>query len=290
MDQFKTCLLCGSDRLCAMQGYEKDHLCKCRSCGFVFAQRIPSQKELLDEYAQYARNDSISEITLKRYDELLQKFEKYRRNNAIIDVGAGDGQLISRAKQRRWNAYATEFDDRSVELCRQKGVSVHQGKLDAGNYEDDFFDVICSVEVIEHINNPLEEVRNFHKILRKGGLVYVTTPNLNSVSHKLLKNRWNIFHYPEHLCYYTPRTLEKLFKEAGFKKVWIETTGFSPGRFYQSVGSKQAQGSGPNNQNDEALRSKTETKFFWKLLKRTINGVLTLTKTGDNLKAAFVKE
>ena len=142
---------------------------------------------------------------------LLKKFEKYRVNNNIIDIGAGDGHFIARAKNNNWNAFATEFDDKSVELCRQKNVIVHQGKLNADNYNTGFFDVIFSSEVIEHINNPIEEIKSFHKILRKDGLVYVTTPNLNSISHKLLKDKWNIFHYPEHLCYYTPKTLQKLF-------------------------------------------------------------------------------
>lgn len=288
MSNFQACLLCESTNLVTLPGYEKDHLCKCKTCGFVFAKKIPTHQELLEVYSYYARNDQISDITLKRYDELFTRFEKYRLNNNIIDIGAGDGQLISRAKLHKWNSYATEFDDQSVELCRQKGVIVHKGKLDAANYEPGFFDVIFSIEVIEHINNPIEEIKNFHKILRKGGLVYVTTPNLNSISHTLLKDKWNIFHYPEHLCYYTPKTIEKLFTQAGFKKVSIETTGFSPGRFYQSVGTA-ANETAPRNNNDEALRNKTETKFFWKLLKKIINTSLTLTKKGDNLKATFVK-
>src|SRR3954471_10527613 len=105
MNYFQNCLLCGSDQLRVLQGYEKDHLCKCKKCSFVFSQRIPSQQALIDEYAMYARNDSISEITLKRYDSLFERFEKYRLTNNVIDVGAGDGQLISRAKQHNWNSY-----------------------------------------------------------------------------------------------------------------------------------------------------------------------------------------
>lgn len=214
---------------------------------------------------------------------LLKKFEKYRVNNNIIDIGAGDGHFIARAKNNNWNAFATEFDDKSVELCRQKNVIVHQGKLNADNYNTGFFDVIFSSEVIEHINNPIEEIKSFHKILRKDGLVYVTTPNLNSISHKLLKDKWNIFHYPEHLCYYTPKTLQKLFRDNGFKKLSIETTGFSPQRFYQSLGNKQA------GKNDEGLRNKTENKFIWKALKNSINAFLNITKTGDAMKGMFVK-
>ena len=230
MKYFKDCLICKSSKLTALEKYSKDHLYKCSECGFIFSIKKPTHEELLEEYAKYARSNKISTITLKRYDDLLEQFEPYRINNNIIDIGAGDGHFIGKAKEKNWNTFATEFDDKSVELCKEKGAIVHQGKLESKNYKEGFFDVIYSSEVLEHINNPIEEIQSFNKILRTGGLVYITTPNLNSISHKILKNKWNIFNYPEHLCYYNSKTLNKLFKEAGFKKISITTTGFSPQR------------------------------------------------------------
>lgn len=283
MSDFKNCLLCNSNNLVVLEDFKKDHLCKCRDCGFVFAQKIPSMQELLDEYAKYPRNDEISPITIRRYPYLLKLFEKYRENNTIIDVGAGDGHFIETAKIAGWEAYATEFDDRAVELCRQKGVHVEQGKLDASKYPSAFFDVIFSSEVLEHINNPVEEIRNFNKILRKGGVVYITTPNLNSLSFRFLKHKWNIFHYPEHLCYYTPKTLEKLFTDNGFRKVMIQTTGFSPSRFRHSLGQSNI------NNDDERLRVKTENRVFWKFIKKAANAFFNFTKSGDAMKGMFVK-
>lgn len=283
MSDFKTCLLCNSSNLVVLDDYKKDHLCKCRDCGFVFAQKKPTLEELLEEYAKYSRNDEISPITIKRYPYLLSLFEKFRVNNRIIDVGAGDGHFIESAKLAGWDAYATEFDDRAVALCRQKGVHVQQGKLDPAKYEEGSFDVIFSSEVLEHINNPMEEIRNFNRILRKGGIVYITTPNLNSLSYRLLKHKWNIFHYPEHLCYYTPKTLEKLFRDNGFKKMMIRTTGFSPSRFRHSLGQGQI------SNNDESLRIKTENRLLWKGIKSMANAFFNSTKTGDAMKGIFVK-
>ena len=283
MSSFQTCLICNSEDLVVLKGYEKDHLIKCKHCSFVFSKKQPTYQELIDEYAKYSRSNQISEITLKRYYSLLDKFENYRKKNNIIDIGAGDGFFAEQAKLKNWNSYATEFDDKSVALCKEKGVEVYKGKLDVNNYEKDFFDVIFSSEVLEHINNPVEEIKGFHTILRPGGLVYLTTPNLNSISHKILKNKWNIFHYPEHLSYYTPRTIEKLFKANGFKKLRIETTGFSPQRYFQSFGKIST------NCNDNDLREKTENKFLWKVLKKIINTLLNVSKTGDAMKVMFVK-
>jgi predicted SAM-dependent methyltransferase len=267
-----------------MEGYQKDHLVRCKDCKFVFSVKKPTEAELFEEYAKYPRSNLISAITLKRYETLLQYFKAFNKTQNIIDIGAGDGHFIEYAKKKGWNAYATEFDDVSVGLCNGKGVITHKGKLDIKNYEPEMFDIIFSSEVIEHINNPQEEIENFNKILRKGGLVYITTPNLNSVSHKYLGSKWNIFHYPEHLSYYSPKTIKKLFEKNGFKTMKLSTTGISPGRFYASKGEVSTKDL------DEELRAKTENKSIWKMGKILINAILNMTRMGDNLKAEFVKK
>ena len=96
-----------------------------------------------------------------------------------------------------------------IEICRKKGISMHKGVLNTENYEEESFDIITSFEVIEHINNPIPELKNFYKLLRKGGLVYLTTPNFNSLLRYRLKSEYNVICYPEHLSYYTPKTLKK---------------------------------------------------------------------------------
>ena len=52
---------------------------------------------------------------------------------------------------------------------------MQEEKLIPKNYNDEEFDVITSFEVLEHINNPVEEIKNFHKLLKIGGLVYLIT-------------------------------------------------------------------------------------------------------------------
>ena len=205
-NQFDTCVLCGSPHLVLLKGYEQNYLVKCSSCDFVFCQRKPTAEELKVHYGLYPRANAISEITLKRYSGLLDAFEPYRKTNNIIDVGCGDGFFLEVAKRRKWNVFGTEFTKEAIDVCEQKGIQMTVSPLNSNLYPSDFFDIITSFEVIEHINNPKEELKSFYSILRKGGIVYVTTPNFNSISRNILKSRWNIIEYPEHLSYYTTRT------------------------------------------------------------------------------------
>lgn len=287
MQEFARCLICNNADLTPLKNYQKYYLVKCSSCNFVFTKRIPTNEELVEEYSRaYTRNDYISPITIKRYDEIFNYLNKFRVNNNILDVGAGNGHFLQAAKRHGWKTYGTEFEKRAVEICASKGIVMHQGKLNNANYKPEMFDIITSFEVLEHINNPIEEIKNFNALLRKRGLVYVTTPNFNSISHALLKEKWTVFNYPEHLSYYTPSTLQKLFESVGFKKKLIKTTGIGITRLKDSAGIKT-----DNNSlfSTEVIRNKTEGKSIGALAKKGINFMLTATKKGDKIKAEFIK-
>ncbi len=287
MQEFTHCLICNNFDLSPLNNYQKCYLVKCNSCKFVFAKRIPTYEELVAEYSSaYTRNDHISPITLKRYEEIFKHLNKFKVNNNILDVGAGNGHFLQAAKRNGWNAYGTEFEQRAIDRCVSKGITMHLGKLNPENYRPEMFDIITSFEVIEHINNPIEEIKNFNALLRKGGLVYLTTPNFNSISHTLLREKWTIFNYPEHLSYYTPSTLKKLFESAGFKKKLIKTTGIGITRLKDSAGIKTNKESVFST---ETIRNKTEGKSIGALAKRGINFILTTTKKGDKIKAEFIK-
>jgi 2-polyprenyl-3-methyl-5-hydroxy-6-metoxy-1,4-benzoquinol methylase len=284
MPEFHThCLLCNSAELLPKgKGYEHAYLVKCNSCGLVFGKRIPTMEELQAHYAQYTRDNSISPITISRYEELLAKFEPFRKNNRILDIGCGDGHFLAVAKRKGWQVFGTEYTDEAVTVSRAKGIEIHQGAIQ--DYVADQFDIITSFEVLEHINDGREHARKINSLLRNGGLFYFTTPNFNSFSRKTLGGKWNVIEYPEHLTYYTVRTVTKLLTEAGFEKQSIRTTGFSPQRFKLSSGTATRTGN-----SDEALRNTLEKESFLRFIKNMINETLNLFRSGDTLKGFFIK-
>ncbi|MBK5284872.1 MAG: methyltransferase domain-containing protein, partial [Bacteroidia bacterium] len=267
---FKSCLLCGSENLSDLKKYSKHYLIQCDNCGFVFSRKKPSLRELHGLYDTYPIHQTISPITLKRYDVLLDYFELFRQTNNLIDVGSGDGYFLEHAKQRGWNVFGTEFSEAKVATNRDKGITMHMGVLDVQNYSPGFFDVIVSIEVLEHINSPLEEISKFQYLLRPGGIVYVTTPNFNSISKLLLRKNWNIVFYPEHLSYYTKKTLRLLFLKSGFYAASLRTTGISFSRVQQSV--YEPSRGGEFTMTDEKVRQAAENNFLLRSAKTIING------------------
>jgi 2-polyprenyl-3-methyl-5-hydroxy-6-metoxy-1,4-benzoquinol methylase len=285
MENFhKYCLNCHSENLVSLdEEYAHAYLVKCKSCGLIFTKRIPSQEELITHYAKYTRNNSISPITISRYEELLKKFESKRKLNRILDVGCGDGYFLDVAKKKGWEVYGTEFTDNAIELCRSKGINMHQGSVQTFQ-EEIQFDVITSFEVLEHINDGKSHVNKIFQLLRPDGIFYFTTPNFNSLNRKLIGGKWNVIEYPEHLTYYTSATIKNLLVSEGFYKTSLQTTGYSRQRLNVSLGKEV------NTANsDEAFRKSIEEKSYLRFAKKVVNGLLNFSKSGDTLKGIFTK-
>lgn len=281
------CLICGSANLKTLPKYAKDHLVQCRQCSFVFSHRIPSTEELNAYYKNYGagQHEAISPITIKRYHELLDQFERYRKHGNLLDVGCGSGHFLATAKERGWQVYGTEYPESLCEVCRKKGLTIHRGVLNPDNYPDILFDVITSFEVIEHINNPTEELSKFHQLLRTGGLFYCTTPNFNSLQRYQLGPEFNILAYPEHISYYTKNTLVKVARKTGFKLLKMQSTGFSFSRAKsKTLNREKVTGEGSP---DEIARQAIEGNAALRLAKSAVNSVLSATGTGITLKGYF---
>jgi 2-polyprenyl-3-methyl-5-hydroxy-6-metoxy-1,4-benzoquinol methylase len=254
-------------------------------------RKIPTSSELENYYSIYAYESEkeIPEATRISIEYHLDKFEKYRKNNKMLDVGCGEGWILESAKARGWEVYGTEFSSNAIEICRKKGIKMYTGVLKPEDIEERDFDVIISTQAIEHINNPREEVSNIHQLLRTGGLFYITTPNFNSYLRLLLRDKYSIIEYPEHLSYYTRKTLNKLLQQSGFRKVKLLTTGISVSH-YQISNIPEGTAFAKNTTEDEKLRSRIANSRVLRLAKNIINSGLSVLGIGMTLKAFYIKK
>ncbi len=282
------CLVCNSSRLKEMKKYQHAYLVKCNNCGFVFSQRNPTEDELIKHYTNYPREHHISPLTINKYHQILASFERYRKTNNLLDVGCGNGHFLVEAKNMGWNVYGTEYTDDAVYVCNKKEICIKKGKLVSNSFKKNFFDIITSFEVIEHINYPVQEIKVFYRFLRPKGIVYITTPNFNSISRFILNHNWNIIEYPEHLSYYTKNTLNKLMKKNSFENIAFKSSGISVNRFRNNASHLKKKNISTDF-TDEKLRSKIEKSGVLKTIKVIINFLLTTLSIGDTLKVIYIK-
>ncbi|MFN8145386.1 MAG: class I SAM-dependent methyltransferase [Bacteroidia bacterium] len=293
MESYLTeCTLCSSTSFTLLTGYENAGLVRCNSCRTVFTRIIPTEERLIWIYKNYPRVPAVSETTKKRYHEILDKLESFRKTNRLIDVGCGEGFFLVEAKKRGWDVYGTEYSSVYIEDCSRKGIQMFQGELGNVPLEPGSFDVIVTIEVFEHLRNPLNETILFNKMLRDGGALYLTTPNFNALSRYILKKNWSIICFPDHLFYFTPKSLNHLLQRNGFKKKYLITEGISVERIRQYL--RKRKGNAPAKipgqvSLDLVWQAEIEKRTGLRILKKIVNTILKVTGTGDGMKSLFVK-
>ena len=284
----KNCLIC-HDSIKNLDKYQNNHLSKCSNCGFVFSHKIPTQEELGRYYQNdYDRTRYFSPITKKRYNELLDQLEEYRSSNRILDLGCGYGSFLEVAKSRGWEVYGVELAKEAVEVCEGKGINMYHGEISDCDFEAETFDVVVSIEVIEHLIDPNTLIDTGKHLLKKGGLFYITTPNFNSYLRYQLRENYDVIDYPNHLAYFTKKTLNTIFTKHQFKKVKIQTTGISLTRLRTSK-KMSNQDFVSETSDDEMFRYRIEKNKGLKILKSIANKSLDLFNLGVTLKGSFIK-
>lgn len=279
------CRNCGNEKIKFLFSKDGTPYFKCLKCHICFSGKVLDDSRLKQLYDYYGRSQSVvsAELNELRYDFLLNELEVYRMSFRLLDIGCGRGGLLKMAAKRGWKAIGCEFSQEATELCRKNNLEVICGKLPEINFEADYFDVICMQEVIEHVDEkPGEFFAEVFRILRPGGALYLTTPNLNSLTRFLLGAKWRAFHI-EHRFLFTPYTLKEILKNSGFIIRKFETKNISLDEIKEKIFSKKAKDSTRIRQQEQILRERIEKSAFLEFLKSVANGVLKVFECGDTI-------
>lgn len=207
----------------------------CDDCGFVHAVPIPTSDELAEFYrAKFYESDrkidyfeaqaAQRDWWHKLFSERLSAFEKHLGHKGrILDLGCGPGFFLAYAKEQGWEVLGVEPSEKASAFAEKElGIKVLRcgfENIDAETVGS--FDVVYSHGVIEHLQNPLEFMELTKALLKDQGLVFVNCANDFNPFQKALRETQDYpcwwFVPPEHLNYFTVKTLRKLVEKTGFK-------------------------------------------------------------------------
>lgn len=198
---------------------------RCRRCGLTYTNPRLRLDRILQGYTQAEDTEYAEEAESRSINAYftLAAIRRHTSKGRLLDVGCAHGYLL--------NAARVHFEVRGIELSscsreyarKQLGLTVDAATLREAAYPDAHFDVVTMVDVIEHLTDPLADLRDAHRILKPGGVLYLVTPDLSGLAAKLLRGRWWGLR-PAHLYYFDPKTMSAMLEKAGFET--LETRSF----------------------------------------------------------------
>ena len=126
------------------------------------------------------------------HDTVVGILEREPRG-ALLDVPAGEGALAARLIDAGFDVRCCDL---YPEIFRLDGVDIHRGNLDAElPFSDHSFDYLTCLEGLEHIENPQQAMREFARVLKPGGHLIVSVPNILNIEERL---KWLLHGYTSH--------------------------------------------------------------------------------------------
>ncbi len=192
----------------------------CNKCGYIFSFLPPFEKIIYSLYQKvkdplYDEEAENRSLNFLRILSFLEKLKPER--GRLFDVGAATGILLSLAQARGWNIDGVEPSSWAVNYAfRKYGISIKQGIFENIDLPSNAYDVVTMIDLLEHIPHPKAGVEKAYAVLKKGGILCIVTPDINSLVSKILGKRW--WHLrPAHLSYFSKRSLRYLLESAGFR-------------------------------------------------------------------------
>jgi 2-polyprenyl-3-methyl-5-hydroxy-6-metoxy-1,4-benzoquinol methylase len=142
----------------------------------------------------------------------------------LLDVGCGSGERLEKMRHLGWTVSGIDFDAEAVRIARGRGLDVSCGTIPGTWFPTETFDAVTMNHVIEHVPDPIELLKECHRILKPGGKVVLTTPNSAGWGHRLFRKYWRGLEPPRHLHLFSPASIEQILRRAGFELFSVRTT------------------------------------------------------------------
>ena len=244
---YRSCPLCGNENADTKPSiYSKDPwiIKKCAQCCLVYLENPPVYEDLEETFAWEKTSHQVSQEKKKkesalrrgvrviehykdrliRRDKLIDLVKQYFPAGPVIDIGCGGGEVMSRLDQK-YIPFGVEvsklLSGRAQQVAKSRGGRVFCGNalLGLDTFEKDFFGAAIMSAYLEHESAPREVLQKIMRILRYGAHLVIKVPNYGCLNRIVMGQKWCGFRYPDHVNYWTPKTLIKIITDTGFEIV-----------------------------------------------------------------------
>ena len=229
------CPLCKGEAKHWLGRKDRDVL-RCGSCGFLW---VPQGLSVLESGMNIYEDpdpiffregneqyylDGLHEANFRSKLNWLSKF--CEPNLTLLDVGANMGQFCSVAESK-YRTTGIEVSPAAVELGRKHfHANLHVGSIyELPETTRGAFDIVTLWDVVEHLENTEEALREVGKCLKPNGHLFVSSPDAGSLAARLLGRRWHYVDVDQHLALFSAKLLSDVLRSAGFEVLDVKHFG-----------------------------------------------------------------
>jgi SAM-dependent methyltransferase len=228
--------LTAPDRLCGLTGIFT--VARCTSCGMGVTVPVACETELASFYPQtYGTYEQLPTGVLGMVSRTVQAFQSWHALGTapldriaglapgrLLDVGCGRGDLGSGFVRRGWSVVGVDPSAQACMVASQRGLQARVGTMASAPIEDNSYDAAILWHSLEHVADPLGDLRRVHQALRDGGAVIVSVPNFGSWQRERFGGRWFMLDLPRHRFHFNADSLREMLVRSGFRSVQTMTS------------------------------------------------------------------
>lgn len=233
-----SCNLCRADfDVAANLAHVRDgiEIVRCSVCGFVFRADVPTPSDLAGIYDEAYFEDDPARPDRKGYADYRADEAAHRRNarkrldliwsvapdaGRMLDVGCAAGYFVAEAHQRGWDAQGVDVSHAIVAWgCQHVTDALSAKTFSESDFEPNSFSAVTMWDYIEHSLNARADLEHALEILAPGGVIAISTGDIESLAARLSGERWHLLTPHHHNYFFGRKTLVRMLREIGFERI-----------------------------------------------------------------------
>jgi 2-polyprenyl-3-methyl-5-hydroxy-6-metoxy-1,4-benzoquinol methylase len=235
MSTTTTCKICRAQLVAERPVHRKDgfDIVRCDRCGVLQRAVLPTRADLAELYDAGFFKDDSADPDRNAYADYLDDEASHRRaararldrlerhltvrRPRLLDVGCAAGFFVAEAQARGWAAEGVDVSAEMVEWGRAHlSANLSVGSFDDVEAAAAAFDVVTMWDYIEHSLDPVADLERAYRVLESGGLLALSTGDVESPVARLSGNRWHLLNPRYHNFFFGRKTLGQLLERIGF--------------------------------------------------------------------------
>ena len=224
------CLICKNRNIKTkflIKGYT---IKECRTCSFTFLDYVFSDERSHQFYNRsyfegsetdkgYENYEKCETFLTRNFLKRLNVIKKFVNNGSVLDIGCGYGFFLN-CLDDNYTGVGVDVSTHAIEYAKNRlNVNAIAGQLDDCSFPNKSFEIITMWDTIEHLNRPESIFKEINKLLSDEGVLAITTGNVASFISKIFGKKWHLYNLPEHLWFFSYRTIQKFLNKYGFEIV-----------------------------------------------------------------------